>query len=152
MGYIEQLRALIGHHPVIFNVSGAIILDEQSRVLLQKRVFPENTWGIPGGFMEIGETTRETARREVFEETGLTIDRLELFDVYAGSDLYEAENGDQYYTVTTLYATRHYSGSIKIDSNESIAFEFHPFYAIPEKIFPEHRRILNDFFNRNFLQ
>lgn len=37
-----------------------------------------NTWGIPGGKLEPGETPRQAVIREVQEETGIDIDALEL--------------------------------------------------------------------------
>ena len=39
-------------------------------------------WSIPGGRQELGETTRETAIREIKEETNLDIDLIGLVDVY----------------------------------------------------------------------
>lgn len=39
-------------------------------------------WGIPQGFMEHGETTREAAIREVNEETGATVKDLKLRGIY----------------------------------------------------------------------
>ncbi|MBM3515914.1 MAG: NUDIX domain-containing protein, partial [Alphaproteobacteria bacterium] len=38
-------------------------------------------WSIPGGTQELGETVRETAVREVMEETGVSISNLRLLDV-----------------------------------------------------------------------
>ena len=46
--------------------------------------------------MELGETVQDTARREVFEETGLRLGKLELFGMYSGPDYYKTfPNGDQ---------------------------------------------------------
>jgi len=41
-------------------------------------------WSIPGGKQEWGETVRETAHREIMEETGVTISDLKLIDVVDG--------------------------------------------------------------------
>jgi len=62
---------------------GAVIL-EQGRVVLVKRKFPPlaGEWSIPGGRLKIGETQREGVVREAREETGLTVDPVELLGVY----------------------------------------------------------------------
>uniref|UniRef100_A0A7S0QAH6 Nudix hydrolase domain-containing protein n=1 Tax=Coccolithus braarudii TaxID=221442 RepID=A0A7S0QAH6_9EUKA len=48
----------------------------QGKVLLCRRAIPpcEGKWGFPQGFLEIGETTREGAARETYEEAGATFD------------------------------------------------------------------------------
>ena len=55
-------------------------------ILLAKRAIEprKGTWGIPQGFMENGETTRQAAVREVYEETGVIVDPslLKLRAVY----------------------------------------------------------------------
>ena len=53
---------------------GAVVLDA-GRVLLVRRGKPPLTgkWSLPGGLLELGETTAEAACREVAEECGLTI-------------------------------------------------------------------------------
>ena len=53
---------------------GAIVLHD-SRVLLVKRGQAPGLglWSVPGGLVDLGETTVEAARREVEEETGLKV-------------------------------------------------------------------------------
>ena len=45
------------------------------------RKLRKGEWSIPGGTQELGETVRETAMREIMEETGLSIANLRLIDV-----------------------------------------------------------------------
>jgi mutator protein MutT len=62
---------------------GAIIID-QGRVLLVKRGHPPlaGEWSIPGGVLELGETLRQAAVREAWEETCLTVETADLLGVY----------------------------------------------------------------------
>ena len=69
MGYVGEIRKLIGNKPLILCACGCLIFNEENKVLLQRRK-DNGLWGNPGGCMEFGETIYETAIREVQEETG----------------------------------------------------------------------------------
>ena len=59
---------------------GAVISDEAGRVLLLHHRFrPGSGWGMPGGFIELGEQPEEALRRELREEVGLELQQVELF-------------------------------------------------------------------------
>ena len=67
-------------HPRFAVTAGAIITDNQGRVLLLKHRFrPGTGWGMPGGFIEEGEQPEEALRRELREEVGLEVEKIELF-------------------------------------------------------------------------
>lgn len=59
----------------------AVVVDDQGRVLLQRRADSGN-WALPGGTMDIGETLSQCVVREVKEETGLDIDITGLLGIY----------------------------------------------------------------------
>jgi ADP-ribose pyrophosphatase YjhB (NUDIX family) len=64
--------------------AGAVVIDEEGRILLLSHVFrPGSGWGIPGGFMEKGEQPEEALRRELREEVGLELERAEIAFVRA---------------------------------------------------------------------
>lgn len=58
-----------------------------------------DTWSIPGGHMEFGESFEETARREVMEETGMIIQNVQFGAVT--NDFFESDN-KHYVTVWML--------------------------------------------------
>jgi 8-oxo-dGTP diphosphatase len=59
--------------------AGAVVLNQEGRVLLLKHVFRAGSgWGIPGGFLERGEQPEDAVRREVREETGLELESAEI--------------------------------------------------------------------------
>ena len=73
--YIKNMRKLIGHAPIMICGVSVIVVNEKGQLLLQKRR-DNGCWGYHGGCMEIYETTEETAKRELLEETGLVADKL----------------------------------------------------------------------------
>jgi 8-oxo-dGTP diphosphatase len=66
-----------------FTVTAAgIILNSGGQVLLLKHRFrPGSGWGIPGGFLELGEQPDEALRRELREEIDLELNNVRLFTV-----------------------------------------------------------------------
>lgn len=59
--------------------AGAVVTDGRGRVLLLNHVFRRGSgWGIPGGFLAKGEQPEDAVRRELCEETGIELDRVEL--------------------------------------------------------------------------
>lgn len=58
------------------------ITDGPSLLLAQRAVEPcKGQWSIPGGFVELGETSEEAVRREILEETGLVVHDVQLIGV-----------------------------------------------------------------------
>jgi 8-oxo-dGTP diphosphatase len=69
-------------------IVGGLIVDSHDRLFVyqrsfQRRLFP-GCWDIPGGHVEPGESLAEALAREVYEETGWTLERIirvvEVFD------------------------------------------------------------------------
>lgn len=55
------------------------IFDDEGRVLLLEHTFrPDSGWGLPGGFMNSGEQPEAGVRREIREEVGIELDKVEL--------------------------------------------------------------------------
>ena len=142
MDYIRELRALVGHRPLVLAVAGALVFDSDGRLLLHRRD-DNGLWSTSGGAVEPGESLEDTARRELREETGLEAGRLRLLDVYSGADFFiEYPNGDQAYVVGALFIADDVRGTARPDGQESTEIGYFPFSALPDDIDPNHRRLL----------
>jgi 8-oxo-dGTP diphosphatase len=62
---------------------GALVQQDDKVLLVKRSMEPERgKWSIPAGFLDHGEDPRQTAEREVLEETGLRVRVVELLDVF----------------------------------------------------------------------
>lgn len=145
MGYVEDLRKIVGHMPLILVGAVVVIVNDRNQILLQKRRHhPAGRYGLPGGLMELGESTTETAQREVYEETGLAVGDLHLIGVFSGKkNFIKAPNGDEFYVVVTAYWTNEYSGELKVNDSESLSLEFIDADRLPDNIPESHKEIIN---------
>ena len=82
-------------------VGVGVILVKDNKVLLLKRknAHGKGTWGFPGGHLELHEEFADCVKREVEEETGITVSNIR----FAGltNDLFKKEN-KHYITVFML--------------------------------------------------
>ncbi len=89
------------HEMPVLAASACVIKDE--KVLLVRR--HEQVWAFPGGMVEAGETIIEAARRELFEETGVTADLHTLIGQFEISAPAKAGRPATDYTLVCLLGT-----------------------------------------------
>lgn len=131
MGYIMDLRKYVGHEPLIGVGATTLVFNDKDEILLNLRS-DTNTWGIPGGSMELYETIEETAIRELKEEAGICAEELELVTVLSGEEYYfEYPNGDKMCTVIVLFKVLNYTGEIMVADRESKELKFFPLNDLP---------------------
>lgn len=143
MDYVQELRALVGHRPLILVAAGVLVFDQVGMVLLHRRT-DGGQWAIPGGAMNLGESLEGTARREVREETGLELGALTLVDVFSGAEFFhEYPNGDQAYLVMAIYEAHEMRGTLTAEPDEVLELGFFPPDALPSDLLPVAQRVLD---------
>jgi 8-oxo-dGTP pyrophosphatase MutT (NUDIX family) len=147
MSYVQELRSIVGHRPLIIPGAAILIFDKRERLLLQLRQ-DNQQWGLIGGTMEIGESLEETAKREAFEETGLTLERLDWFDLFSGQEhIYQYPNGDVIVNVVAVYTSRQFQGKLKVDPQEGLVIRFFELDQLPLNISPPDKPVIDSYLN-----
>lgn len=147
MGYLMELRKVIGNQVVVTAGVSVILVNSQKEVLLIHRK-DNNYWGLPAGSIEINEDPRSAAIRELREETGVQLkeDSLELVQVFGGPDFfYRYPNGDQCSNVVISYYGN--AGDIQLvqETSETDAAHWFTFEKLPLEI-ARHEKIILDYF------
>ncbi len=121
----------------VFQLCGAsVIIYNENRVLLQQRA-DSGCGGYHCGQVDLGEKVEDTAIRELYEETGLTANSLELFGVFSGPELYHRyPDGNEVYIIDVVYLCNDFDGTLKCQESEVLALEWFDIDKVPENISP----------------
>ena len=130
--YILDLRKLVGHRPLLQLGASVLLEDERGRLLLQRRA-DCHLWGYHGGSVELDEVVEEAARRELWEETGLRAEKMELFGIFSGPELhFTYPNGDEVSNVDHVFLCTSYSGTLRPQLDEVEELRFFAWDELPE--------------------
>ena len=78
-GRVRRWTLRLTHTRFVVTAGGIITNNEGGVLLLKHRFRPGTGWGMPGGFVEQGEQPEAALRRELCEEVGLEVEKVELF-------------------------------------------------------------------------
>ena len=122
---------------------GVIILNSDNKILLGLRrgSHGANTWGLPGGHVDFGETLEEAAVREVNEETNLKLENLKLVSIADDIMLHE---GKHYISVG--FVSKKYSGTLTIKEKEKcLQWKWFAPDALPDNIFIPSKHVIDNY-------
>ncbi len=95
----------------------AVLFDDEDRILLIRRG-DNHMWALPAGGMEPGESVTECMEREVWEETGLTVESSKPFAVYS-EPRFTAPTRPEAQLLTVAYRVDEWSGELQRTTNET---------------------------------
>jgi ADP-ribose pyrophosphatase YjhB (NUDIX family) len=118
------------------NIAVNVAVIDNGKILLTKRDDFE-TWILPSGGVEEGESLARAAIRETKEETGLDVELIRLVGVYSRiSGVFPG------YMI--LFAAKPIGGEIRCQEGETIAVEWFDFDEIPSPLSLGHARRIKD--------
>jgi 8-oxo-dGTP diphosphatase len=113
--------------------AAAVIFNKEGHILVLKHRFrPGSGWGLPGGFIEADEQPQEALRRELCEEIGLELEKIEIFATRAFSRPRQIE----------IVFLCHATGEARPQSMEVERAVWVPAQSLPEGLPEDQRRLI----------
>jgi len=104
----------------LYRIVTAIIRDKNKILLVNnKDEYSDFLWSLPGGQIEVGENLEEALFREVFEETGLTINEYSL--AYITENFVEKFNA---HSLVTYFQCDSVSGNIVLNDPDNEIIDY----------------------------
>jgi len=116
-----------------------IVIEIDGGIVLVRRRHEPLGWALPGGFVDVGESVVQAARREAKEETGLDVELTELLGVY--SDPRRDPRGIQ--TASTVFIGR--ASGVPVGGDDAAAARVFALDALPADIPFDHPLIIADY-------
>jgi 8-oxo-dGTP diphosphatase len=131
----DYARPAVTADAVIFKRDG----DAVTVLLIKRKNDPyQGLWALPGGFMDMDETTEQAVHREVKEETGLTgldFTRVDIFDTVDRDP-----RGRSLTVAYTAFIEAEHAAHAKA-GDDAADFAWHPLNDLPELAF-DHAKII----------
>ena len=122
--YVGQLRTLVGNRRLITPGIRAIVQDEKGRVLLVRRK-DNNSWGMPAGSIELGESVFDCLRREVKEETGLSVVTATPIAIYSEPRFaFTTTYGAEHQMLAVVFRVEEWEGDLLSETSETVDAQF----------------------------
>jgi ADP-ribose pyrophosphatase YjhB (NUDIX family) len=133
----------------IIPATSAIVLNDAGEILLQERS-DNNSWALPGGMMNPGESVAQCVIREVKEETGLDVEPEYIVGVYSNpAHIVAYSDGEVRQQFSICFFCTLLNGEIKISDEsskvsffslqEALQLKMHPSIRLRIQHFQEHR-------------
>jgi ADP-ribose pyrophosphatase YjhB (NUDIX family) len=125
--------------------ASAVVVDADGRIILQRRR-DNQTWALPGGGMEIGESISACAVRETREETGLDVKITGIVGIYSDpKHVFAYDDGEvrQEFSVCLLATVTGGTITVSDESHEVRAFDSEEIGDLP--MVPSIRQRLADY-------
>ncbi len=131
-------------------VSAVVRARPGSAEILLMRRSDNRHWGLPGGYVEPGESVTQAAAREVSEETGYRIEVGALVGVYSdpSSQVIAYSDTDRIQSVNLCFEALALEAGEPTTPEESLGSGFFPRDALPEPLVPIHGVRIRDAFER----
>ena len=124
--------------------TAVVVFNERGEVLLQERA-DGGFWGLPGGWVDVGESVEQCGVRETLEETGVHVRVLRLIGVYSDpkNSIMSYPDGRVVQTVTCAFECERVSGQLSV-SSESTDVRYFPAEYVPDNTVAIHRVMIGD--------
>ncbi len=143
--YLGKLRQKVGNQ--LLQVPGTRIIIENSKneILLQKRS-DFNLWGLPAGSPEVNESISDCIKREVLEETGLTIKDLNVIGCASDPkyEIFSYPNKDKIHNYSLIFYTKKFTGKLTTNDPETLELKWYKINKLP-KMIKNHERTIGYF-------
>lgn len=143
--YLGRLRASAGDVDTLFFVGArGVVFDDRRRLLLIQRS-DNGRWALPAGAMELGESMRDCAVREVWEETGLRATDLTPFAMYTGpAYTYTNQYRHTYQSIMMSFLIHAWDGELQLVTDETVDARWFPLDELPDPPSPVVAEMLAD--------
>ena len=122
---------MIGKRKIFAITARAIIQDGDGRILFVRRS-DNSEWVMPAGSIELEESIYDCVKREVYEETGLTVSAAVPFAIYSDPRFsFVTAYGDPYQMFSVVFLVEEWTGNLKSETDETIDARFFPVDELP---------------------